>query len=242
MVDFDIDRVFDEEDYPGLSVAATVGSASDYRRIIEEYLPLIRDQMTVRFRARMARDYPNLSETQLRANFSDDYESHDWTANGLVTGFLSGSVLLAAWSAFEQSVIAVCKYVQLRESIPLAFGDLREQDTCRRLQQYLQTATRQTFELPHSLSEVQALRNLFAHHNGNLEELSKQKRAQIEAIVRSGSGVSLFDRHQVALDPEFLRETTQKVDECAAALIKFVEDRYPRADPPASQRDLKKLR
>lgn len=151
-------------------------------------------------------------------------------AKGLVTGLLSGSVLIAAWSAFEQSAIAVCKYVQLRENIPLAFGDLREPDTCRRLQQYLRTATRQTFELPHSLSEVQGLRNVFAHHNGNLEELSKQKRAQIEAILRSSKGVSLYDKHQVVLDPEFLRVTIQKVDECATALVKFLEDRYPHVD------------
>src|SRR2546423_1052298 len=115
MVDFhlDIDRLMDDDAYPGLREAANVGSASDYHRIIEENLPLIRDQMTVRFRARMVRDYPNLSEAYLRTHFSDDYEIHDWMANGLVTGLLSGSVLIAAWSAFEQSAIAVCKYVQL---------------------------------------------------------------------------------------------------------------------------------
>jgi hypothetical protein len=59
----------------------------------------------------MTRDYPNLSE----AHLSEEYEGNDWMANGLVTGLLSGSVLVAAWSAFEQSVISVCKYVQLRE-------------------------------------------------------------------------------------------------------------------------------
>jgi hypothetical protein len=51
MVDFDIDRIFDDEHYPGLTVAANIRSASEYQRIIEEYLPLVRDQITVRFRA-----------------------------------------------------------------------------------------------------------------------------------------------------------------------------------------------
>jgi hypothetical protein len=68
MVDFDIDRAMDEPDYQCLRIAANVGSAGDNQRIIEEYLPLIRDQMTVRFRTRMARDYPDLSEAYLQAN------------------------------------------------------------------------------------------------------------------------------------------------------------------------------
>lgn len=162
-----------------------------------------------------------------RASLGDYYDSHKWTAHGLLTGLLSGSVLVAAWAAFEQSITVICKYSQKKEAIPLALDDLREKDLCQRLQQYLRVLTRQEFYLPHSLSEIQTLRNLFAHHNGSIEHLSVQKRNLIEAMIRSNTGVSVYDKHQIVLSQEYLRNNVQKIDECLTAILKFVEARYP---------------
>jgi hypothetical protein len=226
MAEFDIERLF-EEGYPGLKVAATIGSASDYWQIVEEFLPLIRDQMSVRFFARMKRDYPSLSKEDL----GDHYEGHEWTVNGLLAGLLPGSALVALWSAFEQSIIAICKYAQEKEGVPFALDDLREQDLSRKLHQYLRTLTRQEFRLPHALSDIQSLRNLYAHHNGSLEQLSEQKRARIEAIIRSSNGITLYDNHYVVLSSNYLRESVRKIDECLTAVLKFVEARYPYVEP-----------
>jgi len=225
MAEFDIHRLF-EEGYPGLKVAATIGSASDYQQIVEEFLPLIRDQMTVRFRARMKRDNPSLNEEDLW----EEYEGHEWTVDGLLTSLLSGSVLVAVWAAFEQSVVAICSYIQEKEGVSLALDDLREQDFCSKLHKYLRVLTRQNFQLPHSLSDIQELRNLYAHHNGSTERLSENRQNRIEAIIRSSRGVSLYDKHHVVLSPVYLKDSVQKVDASLSALLQFAEARYPHDD------------
>lgn len=228
MAEFDIHRLF-EEGYPGLKVAATIGSASDYQQIVEEFLPLIRDQMTVRFRARMKRDYPNLNEEDFQ---EEEYEGHMWTVDGLLTGLLSGSVLVAVWAAFEQSVVSICSYIKKKEGVSLALDDLREPVFCSRLHKYLRVLTRQNFQLPHShsLSDIQVLRNLYAHHNGSTEHLSESRHNRIEAIIRSSSGVSLYDKRHVVLSPAYLRDSVQKVDASLSALLKFAEVHYPHDD------------
>ena len=225
MTEFDIHRLF-EKGYPGLEVAATIGSVSDYQKIVEEFLPLIRAQMTVRFLARMKQDYPNLNEEELR----ERHEGHEWTVDGLLTGLLSGSVVVAAWAAFEQSVVAICRYMQEKEVVPLVLDDLREQDLCRKLHKYLRVLTRQNFQLPHSLSDIQILRNLYTHHNGSIEHLSESRRNRINAIINSSSGVTLYDKYHVILSPDYLRESTQKTDANLSALLSFVETRYPHDD------------
>jgi hypothetical protein len=228
MTKFDIDRIF-EEGYPGLQVAALIGSAFDYLDIVEEHLPVIRDQMTVRFRAQMKRKYPNLTERHL----CEEYQGHDWMINGLLGGLLPGSVLIVLWSAFEQGIAITCKYAQKKEGIPLALDGLREQDITRKLQQYLSTLTRKDFHLPHALSDIQELRNLYAHHNGSLEGLSEQRRARIEGIVKaSGGAVSSYDKHHLVLSGGYLRESGQKIDQCLTAVLKFVETQYPYTETP----------
>ena len=224
MVDIRLERLFDDPDFPSLKMASLVGSVSDYQQIVEEFIPVARDQLTVRFRARNRRDYPNLNEDDLK----EEYELHDWVISGLVLGFLGGSVLVALWAAFEQSIGATAKYVKGKENAPLTFEELREQDLCGRFVKYLGVLTKSTFAFPHQLSDIQSLRNLCAHHNGSVEHLSEKKHAQVKEIARTSNGrVSFYDKHQVVLSAEYLKDALQRVDSCLEAVLTFLDHRYP---------------
>jgi hypothetical protein len=224
MVNIRLERLFDDPDFPSLKMAALVGSVSDYQQIVEEFIPMARDQLTVRFRARNRRDHPNLDEEDLK----EEYELHDWVVSGLVPGFLGGSVLVALWAAFEQSIGATTKYIKGKENAPLTFEELREHDVCSRFVKYLGVLTKTTFAFPHQLSDIQSLRNLYAHHNGSVEHLSERKHTQVKEIVRTSNGrMSFYDKHHVVLSPEYLKDALQRVDSCLEAVITFLDHRYP---------------
>src|SRR5687767_1425882 len=64
LADFDLHRIF-EKGYPSLKVTTLMGSASDYQEIVEQFVPVMRNQITVHFRARMKREFPDLDEDEL---------------------------------------------------------------------------------------------------------------------------------------------------------------------------------
>lgn len=221
-MEFDIHRLF-EEGYPGLKVSARIGSAADYQQVIEEFFPVIRDQLNVRFKARMRKEGAVLHE----ADLEEETDIHKWMVEGLIAGFLGGSVVVAIWAAFEQGVDNIAEYVREKEGLPLRLCDLKDGSLRQKTEKYLFSLTRTEFTFPDSLADVQFLRNIYAHHNGDTNTLSVEQRKKAQDIVRSTQGVSFVDDHQIVIQSTYLQSCVSRVDSCLDALLRFAESKYP---------------
>ena len=185
-MEFDLHRIF-EDGYPGLAASAKIGSVGDYLKTVAEYLPLIQDQSTIRFRARLRAKYPELNDDDL----SEEWESHDFTTQVQIPCYIGGSVVVAIWSAFECATNELCQYVSARESSPLKLNDLRESDLRKKIRKFIKILTKEDIEFPTVVSDIQLLRNIYAHHNGSLAKLDEKKMQQIRSIASTCNDIQL---------------------------------------------------
>ncbi|WP_018952516.1 hypothetical protein [Thioalkalivibrio sulfidiphilus] len=220
-MEFDLQRIF-EDGYPGLAISAKIGSVEDYLNAVIEFLPVIQDQSMIRFKARLEKDYPGLSENDL----AEEYETHDWTVNGLIPSLLGGSVLVATWAAFEEGAAQVCSYVKSQESCPLSLDGLREQNQKKRIELYLKLVAGKEVRLDQNLNEIRIVRNVFAHSNGNIGALSSNRLHSIKTIVEKTSDIELRD-NQLVLGLPYLERALSMVKENLAVLLSLIHEAYP---------------
>ena len=220
-MNFDILRVF-ESSYPGLNFSAELGSVDDYLQTVAEYLPLIQEQNDKRFRARLSRGFPKLTDE----NLAEEWKIHERTNRTLIPSLLVGSVVVALWSAFEQSVNELCRYIAEREQSPLVLHDLREIDLGKKVSKFIATLTNESIDLPVTISSIQLLRNIYAYHNGSIAKLGDAQMKSVKRMAASSDGVHLAGEI-VVLSVDYLRRCFSDIDSALQRILDLIQARYP---------------
>jgi hypothetical protein len=220
-MNFDILRVF-ESSYPGLNFSAELGSVDDYLQTVAEYLPLIQEQNDKRFRARLSRGFPKLTDE----NLAEEWKIHERTNRTLIPSLLVGSVVVALWSAFEQSVNELCRYIAEREQSPLVLNDLREIDIGKKVSKFIATLTSESIDLPVTISSIQLLRNIYAYHNGSIAKLGDAQMKSVKRMAASSDGVHLAGEI-VVLSVDYLRRCFSDIDSALQRILDLFQARYP---------------
>jgi hypothetical protein len=220
-MNFDILRAF-EDSYPGLTISAELGSVDDYLQTIAEYLPLIKKQSDERFRARLNCEYPKLTDDDL----TEEWRVHEWTNLTLVPSLLVGSVVVALWSAFQNSVIELCRYIGEREQSLLALNDLREIDLGKKTSRYIMTLTGESIVLPRTISDIQLIRNIYTYYNGSIAKLSNANTKSIQRLAASSDGVHLTGETLV-LSVDYCRYCFAEIDTGLQRIMDLIYARYP---------------
>jgi hypothetical protein len=226
MFDFDLDRIFAEPDYPWLRISGTLSAVEEYLKLLDQYVPHISDQTLVRFLAefkkKVAYTHPEDLETDLHRVKS--------LTEDLVPLFFHGAFVIALWAAFECAIIELADYARKKEGARLVLSDLREPNTRRRLELYLESVMRCKLTITSTLSEqienLQLIRNCLAHANGDLTQQRDDRRKKIESLAAGSSGVSIRNGN-VIVENHFAHLCMDAVIAYVNALLQQLHETYP---------------
>lgn len=230
MIGFDGHRLFDEREYPGLRIAGEFHALERYLALLAEFVPHIQDQSRVRLLAELKRKSPGLGPEDLK----EEVEQLKWVTESLVPQFFFGAFVVALWAGFESAVTELAQYIRKRENVRLSIADLREPNTRKRLDLYLETITRQpiaaTAQNARRIDDLQLVRNCLAHANGDLRLQREERKKQIEALA--GANVGVFIReNSVVVSEEFIRTCFASVEDFVNGLLAQVHKAYPHEAP-----------
>lgn len=189
MIDFDVSRALEDDDYPWLEITRSISAVDQYLKLLNDFLPHITDQTMLRFMA----EFEKKLSCSHPEDLAIDLEGLRELTEETVPLFFYGSFIIALWAAFESSLNDIAAYVQKKEHSPLRLSELREQNIGRKLALYIESVMRRPLEIPNTLSKdiesLQLIRNCLAHANGDLRQQKEERRRNIEAVVTSDVGV-----------------------------------------------------
>lgn len=223
MIDVDVERVFNESDYPGLKIAGTFVELEEYLKRLLEMVQFAHDQAIVRFRAEIKWNAPGDLEEKL--------DEIKWITEDLVPRFFLGAFVVALWAAFESEVTRLANYVRAREGTRLSIADLRAPNTQRRLRLYIETIMHEPLEVEPELcsrvDELLLVRNCLAHANGDMSFQREERRKQVDDLVAANVGLAIRD-NAVVVNKMFLWNYLQHVACFVNAVLQQIHKKYPR--------------
>lgn len=228
MIDVDIERVFNEADYPGLKIAGTFVELDEYLRKLLEVVPYARDQALVRFQAELRTKAKSLSLDDLKESLAQI----KWVTEDLMPKFFFGAFVLALWAAYELAVTRLANYVRKKENSALVISDLREPNTRRRLGRYIEAVMHEPLTVPPELcnriDELLLVRNCMAHANGDLDVQREDRRKKAEDLAKANVGITILD-NTIVVNELFAREYLKHVISFVNTMLTQVHAKYPRA-------------
>src|SRR5712691_11416966 len=206
MIDLDVDRMFDDEDYPGLGVSIRFNAVERYLNLLLEFVPHIQDQTLLRFTAAMERKASKLSAEE----FIDEIEDVKLEIGKHIPTNFYGSFIIVLYAALESAISDVAIYVQKKESAQLSLSDLREANALKRLSLYLETLMKQPLkasaEVTKFVQQLQLVRNVLVHANGSLRDQRQDRRATLQQLDEENIGV-LIDSNSLVITTAFLKRS-----------------------------------
>jgi hypothetical protein len=228
MIDLDIDRLFADEDYPGLWISVRLGAVERHLGLLTEFVPHIQDQTLIRFKADIERNSSQLSGEDL----SVEIEGVKSVIENLIPISFYGSLVIVLYSAVESAITDVAQYVRKRESARLALSDLREPNTLKRLSLYLETLMKQPLRVPPEVTEtvqqLQLVRNVLAHANGSLRDQREERRVALLRLAEAKVGI-LVEDNALVVTTAFLHRGFSASEALVTSLLAQVAEKYPSA-------------
>lgn len=226
MIDLDIDRLFEDDDFPALGISVRFGAVERYLKLLMKFVPHIQDQTLVRFKAEMVRNASSLSAE----DFVDELEYVKSEIENLIPASFYGSFIIALYATLESAISDVADYVKLKEAAQLSLSDLRESNSLKRLSLYLATLMKEPLNTPAEaskfLQQLQLVRNVFAHANGSLRDQRKERRTALERLAEENIGV-LIVNNSLVVTTAFLQRSISTATSFLNALLAQVIAKYP---------------
>lgn len=226
MIDLDIDRLFEDDDFPALGISVRFGAVERYLKLLLEFVPHVQDQTLVRFKAEMDRKSSSLSID----DFVGELERVKSEIENLIPASFYGSFIVVLYAALESAISDVADYVKKKESAQLSLSDLREANSLKRLSLYLETLMKQPLNSPASvmdfLQQLQLVRNVIAHANGSLRDQRQDRRSALQRLAEEKIGVLIEDNNLV-VTTAFLQRSLSSATEFVNALLAQVVAKYP---------------
>jgi hypothetical protein len=226
MIEFDVDRTIADDADPGLSVAARFGTLEQYLGVLEEFVPLIQNQISVRTQARLKR----MKDTINSADLHDELSESKWIIRSVVPNNFYGSFVVPLCAAIETSLSDILVYVLARSANGARPSNKTHQSAFDRLATQLECLLG---EPPHATSStltainhLHLARNILAHANGSLKGLRADRRTKVSALVHANVGVSI-ESEALTITPEFLRYTFIAAEAYISALLRQVAAKVP---------------
>lgn len=210
--------------YPGIAFGYESWAFKAYLKMLDEQLSFAKDQYRLRADRELDKQRNNLEpeEVQLELSMIDEaVEIH-------IPRFFRNGALVQIWGLFESFVSDVAQYVGKREKAHLVLRDIRANNFRQQAEKYfegvLQIEPFWTDDERTKLGQLQELRNLVAHRNGQVMDLSPDKQKEIQSLVSEIAGVRIDEC--LILSSEYIREAAALVFGVLQKLNKIVKDRY----------------
>ena len=143
-------------------------------------------------RARIQKEYDENAEEGASIGAHLEYLLEE----GVTTRFLTAATILAVWALYEAAVAELAQYVREQQKLSLRLRDIRGGflDQARRyFADVLKVPLHPAAADWSRLSRIGQLRNVLAHTNGTLRDLSDQRRKDVESLVKSIPGVAIVN-------------------------------------------------
>lgn len=212
-------------DFPGIDIGYELWAVRAYIDALEQHLPHVQDQTRLRSEAQLARRSHSLEREEISAH----YDEIDEVVERIIPRFFRGPSIVTLWALYESSLSDLASYAQKREGAKLGLKDIRAHNFREQTEKYFSSVLGWELypspNLRQRIMTIQELRQLFAHDNGRLASLSKDKMAKLKHLIDNTSGVEI-DGDFLNLSPDFLRDSLQAVDSVVTTMIQFMADRY----------------
>jgi hypothetical protein len=226
MIDLDINRLFEDDDFPALGISVRFGAVERYLKLLLEFVPHVQDQTLVRFKAEMDREASRFSAN----DFVDEVAHLKSEIENLIPASFYGSFVVVLYAALESAISDVADYVKKKEVAQLSLSDLREANSLKRLSLYLETLMKQPLNTPagvmNFLQQLQLVRNVIAHANGSLRDQRQDRRTALQRLAEENIGV-LIENNSLVVTTAFLQRSLSSAADFVNALLAQVIARYP---------------
>ncbi|MCH9049717.1 MAG: hypothetical protein IIA72_01315 [Proteobacteria bacterium] len=189
---------------------------------LEDFLPHAKDQAFLRKRQELTSCKKRYEREEVEAEL--ELMELEW--NGRFPAYFYGSLLVLLWGEIEAVIERFAAEIQSIKSVSLAFNDIRGRHAYNRLRKYVQAILGVSVPENSTIEDLQFLRNLYAHHGGDIGSQSNARMKRIHEILRTYPGVSQSDTF-IVVNAKYLEEAMDNV----VSLIKALRDVHPSTEP-----------
>lgn len=232
---FDFKKIFNlDSSYPGFSFGYESWALGTYLQVLDEHLSFAQDQ----YRLRSKRELEKQSQELLPEEMAQEASEIDEAAEMQIPRFFRIGALIPIWGLFESFASDIIGYTGRKEGVSLSFRDIRAPNLRKQVEKYFEGVLR--INLPWSEDErarlgyLQELRNLVAHRNGRITDMTAEKRQEVVKLVSAVSGVEI-DNGLLIVSSEYIQEAAALVFDTVAKLNNLVAERYEGPVVPHSE-------
>jgi len=229
----DLDRVLNTDlSFPGIGFGYASAALASYLDVLKDQLGLVTQKYRERAERELERQEAELHELQYRDRLfqiDDAVEKH-------IPQYLYNSAVVAIWGLFESFLDDLATWVARREKSTVHLDHLKG-GFPGRVERFFEGVIR--FPLPWTpdqrqrLRHLQELRNLIAHRNGRLSDLTEEKVRRARELVGRLSGVSIGGS-TVSVSEDYVADASSLVFDVVGGLNDALAEHYdgPRWVPP----------
>lgn len=189
---------------------------------LEEFFPHARDQAFLRKRQEL-KSCRNHSDRELIES-ELDVMTMEWS--GHFPAYFYGSILVLLWSEVEAVILRFASEVRSVKEISLSLDEVVGSSAYSRLRKYVEAVMGVSLPDNSVLEDLHFLRNLYAHHGGDLAHETPVRMKRIEAIMLARAGVTKVEDF-LLVDAAYLRHAR----DCALELVKLLRSIHPSPEP-----------
>ncbi|MBK7565076.1 MAG: hypothetical protein IPI21_12775 [Propionivibrio sp.] len=210
--------------YPGISFGYESWALQTYLDALQEHLPLIKDQ----YRLRAEQALHAAGETD-RETIGQHLTEIEEAAERQIPRFFLSSAIVPVWGQFETFVTDIANYVGRREGNAFFLKDVRAGNFREQAEKYFERALQ--IPLPWTDGErsrlrcLQEIRNIVAHRNGRLEDISSHEAKRIGKLASEVPGV-VIEGEILTVGAEYINEAASLVFNVVGKLNQMIADRY----------------
>jgi hypothetical protein len=210
--------------YPGISFGYESSALDAYLKVLDEHVSFAQDQYRLRAKRELKK-----GESKLMPEQANELSKFDEAAETQIPRFFHIGALVPIWGLFESFVFDIANYVRKREGLDLSLRDIRASNFRKQAEMYFEGTLR--MKLPWSdderarLGYLQQLRNLVAHRNGRVSDLSPEKQRELDALLASVPGAKV-DNGALLVSREYITQAKELVFDMGGKLNQMIADRY----------------
>lgn len=211
--------------FPGISFGYESWALQSYLNVLEEQIEHARAQYRLRAEHELGKQKRDLEHDEYAAEL---FEIDD-AADAQIPRFFRIGAVVSIWGIFESFLADFAVYVGKHEKVGISFKDIRADSFRAQIEKYFEKVVRVSIpwspEERERLGQLQDLRNILAHRNGRLTDLSADSEKKVKDLVNRIQGVSI-EGSTVVVSPEYVASAAALVFSCVGRFNQQLADKY----------------
>ncbi|MGC5802468.1 hypothetical protein [Ralstonia pseudosolanacearum] len=152
---------------------------------------------------------------------------------GSFPAYFFWSLLVLLWGEIEKLLDRFATEARSNKGFEYELSDIKGNFTYSRFRKYVQTILGARLQENNAVDDLQFLRNLYAHHSGEISSYPESKMKRINSIIQHNAGVSQLDS-LILVDATYIRSAINN----ARSLFRTLSDIHPSGEPTFVETDM----